>query len=75
MVAPPEAKGSVDMDPGAEFFRHGDESGEVVEGAHVEVSGLKDDDGGLGGCADSRAASRKRLCYELALIEVGGQSH
>ena len=31
------------------FFARGDQGGEVVEGAEVEVAGLKDDDGGGGG--------------------------
>src|SRR5271167_1042536 len=50
----PEAEGSVDVDPCAELFRDGYELHEVVEGADVEITGLKDHDCRLGGKAFKR---------------------
>src|SRR6202021_28014 len=44
----PETEGSVDVNPGSVFFCEGNEPCEVVEGADVNVTGLKDDDGGCG---------------------------
>ena len=58
------------MNPGGVFFCEWDEGGEVVEGAEVEVAGLKDDDGGC--CWFGFECLLERFFGEAA-VGVGGE--
>jgi len=64
----PEAEGSVDVNPGVVSFCERNELREVVEGADVNVTGLKDDDGGFGRRGFECLAER---VFEKAAMRVG----